>query len=518
MLNRGRVVLIVLILFLLTITSIHHYFTLYRETLSTYQSQVNRASQHLKLYLNGRIQALQILAAAKEMENLDQAEIRPELARVTKALGFVNMAVIAPNGRFIVAADSLSPEYASDLDSLRRALNGEPAVTDRIIYEGRETYFISIRIPIYGPQREIIAVLSAGIPPQELYRVINYESLPAEDELFLLDSAGQIIATESGEADHPLPAELYQKISADCSGYFAAKSAWTNSNMFYFYTSPARTPWRLVHGVPAEDVFYAFGKRLLGVIVIFCFLLVLMAFLYKDLNREARFRREIELQRFERMTAISQLAAAIAHEIRNPLTSIRGFVQLLKIRSGHLAPPGHLDIIIEEIDRVNQLIEGFRALNKPDERSIKEHIELADTVQDVVTLMEGQALVKRVRLNFITEKTGSVFGDANQLKQVWINLIRNALEATKPGDLIEVKVTSGDGRAVVSVADTGIGIPKEVITKLGKPFYTTKETGTGLGLSVCYNIIHSHGGKMDVESIPGEGTTFTVSLPLDEKN
>lgn len=506
--------LIVLILLLLTITSVHHYYTLYRETLGTYQSQINRISQHLELYLNGRIQVLQIMATDKDMEALKPEEIRGEIIRATKALGFVNMAVIAPDGRFIATADPRRPEYASDSASLQKALNGETTVSDRIIHGMEERYFISIRLPIYGSHREVIAVLSAGISPQELYRVINYESLPGNDELFLIDSNGQIISTQPSDQEEPFPEELTQRASYDSSGYFSAQSAWSNSSMLYFYTSPSRTPWRLIHGVPAEEVFVIFGKRLIGVVVIFCFLIALMVVLYNDLNREARFRREMELQRFERLSTVSQLAAAISHEIRNPLTSIRGFVQLLKLRSGHLAPPGHLDIVLEEIDRVNQLIEGFRALDKPTERSVKGCVDLVETVQDVVTLMEGQALVKRVRLNFTTERVAPVFGDANQLKQVWINLIRNALEATRARGIIEVKVTSRDRWALVSVTDNGVGIPQAMLGKLGQPFFTTKETGTGLGLSVCYNIIHRHGGKIDVVSVPDEGTTFTVSLPL----
>lgn len=517
MLNRGRVVLIVLILILLTLTSLHHYFALYRETLGTYQCQVNRISQYLELYLNGRIQALQMLAADKEMEGLNPENIRAELTRVAKVLGLVNMAVIAPDSRFIVTIDPNQPESAADPASLQKALNGESAVTDRIGYGAQDDYFISIRVPIHGSRREVVAVLSAGLPPQELYRVINYESLPAEDELFLLDSGGRLIATQPG-AGQPLPAELQRKIFANQAGYFTAQSAWSNSPMLYFYTSPARTPWRLAHGVPAGGVFYALGKQLLAVAVTFCLLIGLMTVLFRDLQREVRLRREIEFQRFERLSAVSQLAAAIAHEIRNPLTAIRGFVQLLKLRSGHLAPPGHLDLILGEIDRVNQLIEGFRALDKPAEDSARQPVELADTVQDVVTLMEGQALMKRVRLNVTVERTASVLGSANQLKQVWLNLIRNALEASPDKGTVEVKVTRRDGKALVSVADSGTGISKEVMAKLGKPFFTTKETGTGLGLSVCYNIIRSHGGKLEVESAPGRGTIFTASLPLEEES
>ena len=141
-------------------------------------------------------------------------------------------------------------------------------------------------------------------------------------------------------------------------------------------------------------------------------------------------------------------------------------------------------------------------------------VDLAATIDDIKVLMDGLALNHNVTIVFNRSGPCMVECNSAQLKQVWLNLLRNAIEAMPDGGTITINLKTEGDKAVVTIDDTGMGIPPEVLPRLGTPFFTTKIGGTGLGLSVCYDIIHQHNGQIEIDSRPGEGTTITVTLPL----
>lgn len=235
---------------------------------------------------------------------------------------------------------------------------------------------------------------------------------------------------------------------------------------------------------------------------------------FRDITQ--RKRSEEALIRSEKLSIAGQMAAGIAHEIRNPLTSLKGFSQFLKSKvQGY---DQYFDIMLTELDRINNIVQEFMALAKPQVNQF-EHVDLIGIVDSVVTLVEPQAIIQNVQ---ITTETASraipVWCDRNQLKQVFINLLRNAVEAMPDGGSVTIKLGySEPDYVIVTISDEGIGIEEEQLERLGDPFFTTKEGGTGLGLMICHRIVQAHEGAIHYDSKPGAGTTVTMELRTGEK-
>ncbi|MFB9329323.1 CheR family methyltransferase [Paenibacillus aurantiacus] len=224
-------------------------------------------------------------------------------------------------------------------------------------------------------------------------------------------------------------------------------------------------------------------------------------------------RKEAEemLRKSEMLSAIGQLAAGIAHEIRNPLTSLKGFTKLMKEDNKR----NYISIMTMELERIEQIVSELLILAKPQAAEFQV-TALHTVLGDVVMLLETQAIMSDVQIEMQSEPgIFLVEGIANQLKQVFINLIKNGIEAMKDGGTI--RITTGmmeDGLVWTSVQDEGGGIPADMLARLGEPFYTTKSKGTGLGLMMSYKIIENHQGKLVYESETGVGTTARVGLPV----
>lgn len=230
----------------------------------------------------------------------------------------------------------------------------------------------------------------------------------------------------------------------------------------------------------------------------------------KDVTEEKR--TEAFLRRSDKIAAVGQMASGVAHEIRNPLAAMKWSLQLLRMESPDLSQ--QFDALLTELDRVNSIVGEFLMLAKPHERR---YIEASvSSVIDVVNLlMKSQASYGQVKIEtHIESHLPTVRCDPNQLKQVFINLIQNAIDAMMPGGgTLYISVFYEDGEVVTRFRDEGCGIPDEVIPRLGEPFFSQKENGTGLGLMMCHKIIRDHNGQIDIKSKVGQGTTIDVSIP-----
>ncbi|OLS36883.1 PAS domain S-box protein [Bacillus sp. MRMR6] len=217
------------------------------------------------------------------------------------------------------------------------------------------------------------------------------------------------------------------------------------------------------------------------------------------------------LRKSEKLAVVGQMAAAVAHEIRNPLTAIKGFMQLFSKEKE--INPAFLTIILDELDRVETIISEFLSMAKPHaEKTVP--IQVDQLVEQVIQLLQTQALMKNKEIHFNKmDPILPINGDPNSFKQVFMNVIQNSLDAISELGQIEVSLFTDSTGIFVKITDNGCGIPKERLAKLGEPFYSTKEKGTGLGLMTSYRIIESHHGKINVESIEGEGTTVTIWFP-----
>ncbi|MFC4410878.1 PAS domain S-box protein [Chungangia koreensis] len=221
--------------------------------------------------------------------------------------------------------------------------------------------------------------------------------------------------------------------------------------------------------------------------------------------------REMMLRKTDKLGVIGKLAAGIAHEIRNPLTSIKGFLQLLAIDSKN----GYTDVILSELERIESIMNEFLTLAKPHQENDMKVREFICVVEEVRSFMSPEALLNRVQIqsDYQVEKLMVNF-EPKQIKQVLINLIKNAIEAMPDGGTVTLKTYELNGQAVIEVTDEGAGIPKERLARLGEPFYSNKEKGTGLGLMVSYRIIQNHSGTIQFFSEVGKGTTVQIRLPI----
>ncbi|PYZ99037.1 hypothetical protein CR205_10885 [Alteribacter lacisalsi] len=235
-------------------------------------------------------------------------------------------------------------------------------------------------------------------------------------------------------------------------------------------------------------------------------------FTFRDITEKKK--SEEMLHQSEKLSAVGQLAAGIAHEIRNPLTSLKGFLQLIEIYGNEKKE--YFKIMKSEFGRIEQILTELLILSKPQSLD-KEVCDLNELLDHITTLLETQAIIKNIGIErTFTDDALQVFCAPHQIKQVFVNLLKNAIESMEQGGTIRVDVHEEDGNAVVKVIDEGCGIPKDQLKRIGEPFYSTKETGTGLGLMVTFKIIEEHGGTVDIDSEQGTGTTFTITFPLTE--
>lgn len=233
--------------------------------------------------------------------------------------------------------------------------------------------------------------------------------------------------------------------------------------------------------------------------------------IFKDISEQML--EDERLMQSEKLSTAGQLAAGIAHEIRNPLTAINGFMKLL--RSSEHKNDNYFSIIESELKRIEFIVNELLILSKPQAAHISKPMDFLPLLDQVIILMNGQAALKNIEiLPVYSEQSIWIKGEANQLKQVFINLLKNAIEAMSSGGIIHIHALSKESEAQISVKDEGCGMTEDQIKALGKPFYTTKETGTGLGFMITHNIVHNHGGAITIESIPQQGTTFTVTIPI----
>jgi two-component system, NtrC family, sensor histidine kinase HydH len=229
---------------------------------------------------------------------------------------------------------------------------------------------------------------------------------------------------------------------------------------------------------------------------------------------------EKQLRRAERLSALGELSAVLAHEIRNPLGSIRGTAEILKdeVRPGEKKYE-FLEILVKETDRLNRVVEDFLQLARPLQVE-RATCDLMAGLGDVVTLVSAEAASRGVRLHLTPADIPPVHGDPEKLRQVFLNLILNGIQATARGGDLTItasRTTDGEGALPfieISFADTGEGMEPAALAKVFEPFYTTKEGGTGLGLAITQRIVESHGGSIEVESEKGRGTVFRVRLPV----
>jgi two-component system sensor histidine kinase PilS (NtrC family) len=227
-------------------------------------------------------------------------------------------------------------------------------------------------------------------------------------------------------------------------------------------------------------------------------------------------RAEDELRRADRLAALGTLAAQLAHEIRNPLAAMRGSAQMLaQDNAGDPAASRLTAILLRESDRLSRLVEEFLRFARPP-KPVRRGVELELLVQETMEMLQTDPLSRGVELELELRPVAATV-DPDQLRQVLLNLARNAFEAAGAGGRVRVSLAAEGGMARLSVWDSAGSIPESHLGRIFEPFFTTRSGGTGLGLATAYSIVRAHEGRLQVASTPETGTEFTVELPLAEQ-
>jgi PAS domain S-box-containing protein len=225
-----------------------------------------------------------------------------------------------------------------------------------------------------------------------------------------------------------------------------------------------------------------------------------------------RKRTEELLVKSEKLATVGELAVSIAHEIRNPLTTLKGFLQLLPGTPVE-AHGQYVTIMLDELTRIEIILHELLLLARP-QKTEYAPVDVAGVVRQAIALLEPQAVHQGVRvMTHLSPATPPVWGLPYRMEQALVNVFKNGIEAMPDGGRLAIRLWASGGHVWVSCTDEGVGMPKERISKLGEPVYSIKEKGTGLGLVVTYKIVEMHRGRIHVDSTPGRGTTVTIGFP-----
>lgn len=227
-----------------------------------------------------------------------------------------------------------------------------------------------------------------------------------------------------------------------------------------------------------------------------------------------------QLQNSERLRTTGQLAAAVAHEIRNPLTVVKGFLQLYSKKDGPFSDDAkeHFNMMIAELNSAEKVISQFLTIASPDKNKEVEIVNVHKVLQSVSDLLKSYGFLRNNTIELLVEEDCFISANTIEYKQLMINLIKNAMEASKIGDAVIVEAKKTKHFIEMKVIDYGSGMSEEKLKSLGTPFYSLKSNGTGLGLMICYHILEKYNGTINFQSSKGHGTTVTIRFPstIDE--
>jgi signal transduction histidine kinase len=214
-------------------------------------------------------------------------------------------------------------------------------------------------------------------------------------------------------------------------------------------------------------------------------------------------------------TAMTGIARGVAHEFKNPLNAIALRLEVLRARVADEVPGAEadIDVLAQEVTRLDRVVKTFLDLSRPVALDCQK-VQVSDLVTEILTLVSPEARKAGVELEWQPEANASISCDADLLRQALLNVVRNALDVMPGGGHLRVSVRQSGSKCEIGVADTGPGIPAEVRQRIFEPFFSTKESGSGIGLAMTMRVVQMHGGSVDVDTAPGQGTTFYLRLPV----
>lgn len=353
--------------------------------------------------------------------------------------------------------------------------------------------------------RETMRLVLGERPEQQNHAFVFDENAFTEDGRVIVD------AEDFGAADRVMSAAGPNALLMD---FFMERA-----DFVYFAAHLGNTPFWLVKCFSIEELFRRIFIACLKYIALFCAGgAALGCGVWGSVQLYRQRLREME-EKIDGLSAMTQMSAGIAHEIKNPLTSIKGFLYLIMKKGNAERSQAYIPIILEEAERIESLVNQFGMVARPMEMERYDKVDLAEVVHQLVMLYGPQVDERGGRLTYVIEDFSTdgpgffVYGNSNEIKQVLVNLIKNAIEAIEPDGYVRINLYKEESYHYVKIKDNGAGIAPEFLDGIGVAYHTTKQNGTGLGLVLSNEIIQRHGGQMRIQSKLRQGTELLIKFP-----
>lgn len=474
-------------------------------------AEIHSAANLVNNYFNDNLVELKLLSRSIDLKNMDSAEVEFKLHETFK-LGFFNASVFDREGNLLVNAvlsDSRA-EKIEDSVGFEQALRGHEYVSDIFFDDTSGRSYMIVNVPIFDMQAHVTGILIAKMDIKKINALLPALYNGNNDYSFVLDSESSCLAKERTARFEVGNGDDFEK------------SLFLESKFIDLHQKLEYSSWCIDAVIPTIFFYKSIACALLVPLLLLFLCAIIISLMIWLIHKERQHQKAYAMIRIESLTTATQVAAGIAHEIKNPLASLKGFVQLMIRKGREHAKTEYLTIMQDEIERIECLTNQFCTLSKPMDKVEYKTVNLQELIRKIVFLFEQQAMQKSVELTMLTVDASVgpflIQGNSNQLKQVLINLIRNAIEATGEGGKVSIGCRKYKGNIVLTIKDNGSGMSPDDLDHLGTPFYTTKENGTGLGLLVSFEIIRQHDGKINIDSCLGVGMTLQITLPEVKNN
>ncbi len=469
--------------------------------------------------INERLKAIRDLAELPEFREGNVHQMQQYL-KICKESSGEDYFVIDTEGHIIVGTHTEMLQTVHDFrdcQHCREALTGKTVVTGMHKSVYNQEYVINLYTPIWDANRKrVLRVIGIYIPSSFFKAYLDPIRLGSNGALSLVDDSGYYIYDKAVSTGQKLVASpcFFDSRGQDVV-ITERKSMRTGKATVCTTVKLKSLGWYLIAS-QLKDEIIAPGLVIIAKDIITMTLLLMTLFALWRYKKSLRDRALlIERQNAEKLALVGELAAGMAHEIRNPLTTIKGFAELLKAKDPFKSELETLELIDQSVEHIEGIVRETLLLAKPQQMKV-EIFDINEIVNETYRLMRNQAILEDVELEYVSHSERLlVKGDKRHLMQVLINIIKNAFEASPQHGAVLVTVDKVNlALAQVRVIDEGAGIPSEQLKKVGTPFFTTKHSGTGLGLVVSQRIVQEHGGHLIIESAPGQGTIIMIELPL----
>jgi len=422
-------------------------------------------------------------------------------------------------------------------DYVNKVAEGKIFVSDFIYLPKEKVYVIYFAAPLKDNNGKIIGSVIERVNCEAIKEIVENVKLGETGCAFFSSSTGGYLI--ENQNNNKLLASISDKVSG-ISYYEIDGKKYISAYYKLSQYESQKVNWYLFVEQSQKEAFeisnnlgtYTIMVILISIVAIFILLLymskgITTPFNIMNLNLKSMEQKVIKISgeleksvmRAKNLESLAAMSSGIAHEIRNPLTSIKGYAQFIKIEldeKSDLIPD--VDIIIDEVERLNRIVDRFLSFARPKELQLKPS-KVSQIINEVIKIIEMEIVKLDVKLILDIKDTPYALLDFDEMEQVIINLILNSIQAIKEHG--EIKISTGyvknENMVFIGVKDNGIGLKSEDIDKIFEPFYTTKDKGTGLGLAICSRIIENHKGFIEVKSNYGVGTEFIIKLPALEE-